>query len=87
VFDSDTVVTVAILYGTTNANLRQYCACIPADTQIPETDIFLSPVYYMEQIGTAAVTEYTAQYTVRAGYRLAIINYNNGSPNSIKVTA
>lgn len=77
VFDSDTVVNISILYGMSNANLRQYAGCISPDG---------GDVYYMEEIGHASTSEYTAQYTVRAGYCLIIINYNGGTPNAISVT-
>lgn len=87
VFEHDTVVTVTVLYGTTNANLRQYCACIPADTDIPASDNFTADVHYMEQIGTASTAEYTVQYTVRSGYRLAVINWNSGTPSQLSATA
>ena len=86
VFEQDTVVTVTVLYGITNANLRQYCGCLSADTVLGAGSNDGVSVYYLEQIGTANTTEYTAQYTVRAGYRLAFINYNAGKPQSFVVT-
>lgn len=86
VFEQDTVVNVTVLYGITNAALAQYCGCLSADTVLSGGGSNAVSVYYMEKIGTASTDEYTAQYTVRAGYRLAFINYNSGRPQSFVVT-
>lgn len=77
VFDKDTVVTISVLYGVTNANLTQHAGCVGANTT--------NPAYYVEKIGNAKANEYQYTYTVRAGYRLLIMNYNPGNPQSIKV--
>jgi len=87
VFEKDTTVTISVLYGMTNANLRQYAACVSdVTTNVNGYTIPAGDMHYMEQIGTASTAEYTVQYTVRAGYRLAVINYNSGKPTSITVT-
>ena len=78
VFEEDTVVAITVLYGFDNSDLTQHAACAPTDS--------VASGYYGEKIGNASRYEYQATYTVKAGYRLLIKNYNAGIPNSITVT-
>ena len=74
-FAEDTTVTIKILYGQYNANLKQYAASWDGTSG-----------YYGEVIGNAQTTEYTATYTVKAGHKLVIKNYNSGTWQSLTVT-
>jgi hypothetical protein len=75
-FPVDTLLEITVLYGINNANLKQYAGSWDGDTSAYRG-------LYGEIIGSAKTTAYTAQYTVKAGHKLLIKNYNSGTPQSI----
>lgn len=77
-FAADTMLEITVLYGTDNAKLKQYAGSWNGDTSA-----YIG--LYGEIIGSASKNAYTAQYTVKAGNKLLIKNYNAGSPQSIAV--
>lgn len=77
-FATDTLLEITVLYGTTNSALKQYAGSWNGDTSA-----YIG--LYGEIIGSASKNAYTAQYTVKAGNKLLIKNYNAGSPQSIAV--
>ena len=84
-FDSDTVVSITVLYGTVNANLKQYAGSWDGTTGSGANSGDPYKVLYGEVIGSASTSAYTAQYTVKAGNKLFIKNYNTGTPEGITV--
>ena len=83
-FSVDTVVEITITYGTTNANLKQYAASWDGSGDGSPSSPYLGK--YGETIGSAKTTAYTATYTVKAGCKLLIKNYNAGVWQSLTVT-
>jgi hypothetical protein len=83
-FEYDTDVTIRVQFANTNANLRQYCACLPLDANLESISQYTQDLHYLEQIGTASTEVYEAHYMVRAGYRMAIVNYNNTAPTLLE---
>lgn len=77
-FEVDTTVTIKMLFNANNTALKHWAACV--------TDETVGSLYYAEYIGHAKNEEYTATYTVKAGYRLAIISYNSTPFVSLVVT-
>lgn len=83
-FAEDTLVSITILYGTANANLKQYAGSWDGTgTGADQSNAIVG--IYADTLGSAQTTAYTAQYTVKAGCKLLIKNYNTGTPTSIEV--
>lgn len=83
-FASDTVVNITVLYGTGNANLKQYAGSWDGTGDGSMSSPYKG--YYGAVIGSAQTTAYTSQYTVKAGNRLVVKNYNTGVWQSLTVT-
>ena len=79
-FAEDTQVTITITYGANeNTNLKQWAA-----STLDANDN--KHGYYGVEIGHAQQAPYTVTYTVKAGHKLMIKNYNSGSWQSMTVT-